>query len=354
VSSPRQIAFGPDGNLYVGSQDTASVKRYSGSTGEYLDDFVASGSGGLSFGFGVAFGPDGNLYVGWALTRDGTQEDEPDKAYVLRYNGATGAFIDRFGPPLWSGAVLLFNKRVTQTGTSVPVTPIPTTSLTFDSVTAPGQTSVTPLDSASASLPANFQVVESTGGYTTYFDITTTAAFNGSVTLAINYDPAQISAGRLPGLLHFENGIWADITTSVDAANHKVYGVTKSFSPFVLATRNPVSWSGVLQPVNANGTSVFRRGSTVPVKFALTGPSAGITTLAARLYWAKVSNDVVGTELEAVSTAAATAGNLFRYSGGQYVFNLSTKDGTVGRRVGNARRHRRPPSWPADRYQGYY
>ena len=87
------------------------------------------------------------------------------------------------------------------------------------------------------------------------------------------------------------------------------------------------NWSGLLQPINPGGDSVFRRGSTVSVKFALTGQSAGITGAAARLWVARLSGDVAGTEAEAESTAAATPGNLFRYdpSAGQYVFNLDTK-----------------------------
>jgi hypothetical protein len=87
------------------------------------------------------------------------------------------------------------------------------------------------------------------------------------------------------------------------------------------------SWSGVLQPVNANGTSIFKLGSTLPIKFILTQGSAGVSTLAARLSVTKTSNGVVGTELEAVSTAAGDNGNLFRFDAatGQYVFNWSTK-----------------------------
>ena len=70
----------------------------------------------------------------------------------------------------------------------------------------------------------------------------------------------------------------------------------------------------------------------MPVKFQLTGASAGISTLQAKLHVAKISNSVVGTETEAVSTAAATTGNLFRYdaSGGQYIFNWGTTGQTVG------------------------
>ncbi|HYE13182.1 MAG TPA: DNA/RNA non-specific endonuclease, partial [Pyrinomonadaceae bacterium] len=90
------------------------------------------------------------------------------------------------------------------------------------------------------------------------------------------------------------------------------------------------TWSGVLQPVNADGSSVFKLGRTVPVKFALTGQSAGITNAVARLYVAKVTNDVTGTEEEADSTSNATEGNLFRYSDGEYVFNLSTSGLSAG------------------------
>jgi hypothetical protein len=89
------------------------------------------------------------------------------------------------------------------------------------------------------------------------------------------------------------------------------------------------SWSGFLQPVNPDGSSVFK-GGTVPVKFRLTGASAGVTNAVVRLYVAKVNDSVVGTEEEAGSTSNATEGNLFRYSDGQYIFNLSTKGLTAG------------------------
>lgn len=86
-----------------------------------------------------------------------------------------------------------------------------------------------------------------------------------------------------------------------------------------------VSWSGVLQPVKPDGNSVFRRGRTVPIRFALTGESAGITDLPARLYLAKWSDGVIGTEEEAGSTSAADSGNMFRYTDGEYLFNLGTR-----------------------------
>jgi DNA-binding beta-propeller fold protein YncE len=82
-SNPLDVTFGPDGNLYVSNQN--GVQRFDGLSGALIDVFVAPGSGGLAVPFGLRFGPDGNLYVSSA----GTDQ-------VLRYNGATGTFIDVF------------------------------------------------------------------------------------------------------------------------------------------------------------------------------------------------------------------------------------------------------------------
>jgi hypothetical protein len=45
---------------------------------------------------------------------------------------------------------------------------------------------------------------------------------------------------------------------------------------------------------------------------------------------AKVSNSVSGPVNAAISTSAATTGNLFRYAGSQYIFNRGTKGLTAG------------------------
>lgn len=90
------------------------------------------------------------------------------------------------------------------------------------------------------------------------------------------------------------------------------------------------AWSGFLQPINMDGSSVFKAGSTVPVKFQLTGAWAGITDLVATLSYRKISDGVPGDVNEASSTSAATAGNEFRSGGGQYLFNWSTKGLAAG------------------------
>lgn len=87
LNGASKITCGPDGNLYVCSQVNNRVLRYDGATGGFIDVFVTGGSGGLSTPIGLDFGPDGNLYV--ASTGNHS---------ILRYDGTTGAYIDTFVP----------------------------------------------------------------------------------------------------------------------------------------------------------------------------------------------------------------------------------------------------------------
>ena len=87
---PDGLTFGPDGNgdgaddLYVSSFNTDSVLRYDGTTGDFIDDFITSGSGGLNGPRDLLFRTDGLLvasYIGDS---------------VLRYDAATGNFLGEF------------------------------------------------------------------------------------------------------------------------------------------------------------------------------------------------------------------------------------------------------------------
>ena len=80
-----------------------------------------------------------------------------------------------------------------------------------------------------------------------------------------------------------------------------------------------------------DGSSIFKLGSTVPVKFQLRDAAGNfVTNAVAKLYLTKIDNAVEGSELEAVSTSAASTGNLFRCADNQYIFNLGTKSLTAG------------------------
>jgi hypothetical protein len=95
-----------------------------------------------------------------------------------------------------------------------------------------------------------------------------------------------------------------------------------------------VSWSNLLAPIDPLGLSVFVRGLLplpVAVQFALTGASAGMTTLSARLFVAPVDGaGRVGPEVPA--TGALGVGNLFRFVPlvGQYLLSLDTRGMAAG------------------------
>jgi hypothetical protein len=85
--------------------------------------------------------------------------------------------------------------------------------------------------------------------------------------------------------------------------------------------------SGFLQPINADGSSNFRLGSTIPLKVRITDCSGtAVTTLSPEISL-KVVGGGSGDVNEAVSSSAADNGNTMRFdpSGPQYIFNLSTK-----------------------------
>lgn len=60
--NPQGLAIGTNSNLFVSSSDTNSIKEYNGTTGEYIGDFVSSSSGLLDPN-GLTFGADGSLFV---------------------------------------------------------------------------------------------------------------------------------------------------------------------------------------------------------------------------------------------------------------------------------------------------
>lgn len=87
------------------------------------------------------------------------------------------------------------------------------------------------------------------------------------------------------------------------------------------------NYSGVLQPVKADGSSTFKKNSTIPVKFQISDGSQYVKEATATIQLVKVTNNVVGEPIDILSTSSETIGNLFRYdlADNQYIFNLGTK-----------------------------
>jgi parallel beta-helix repeat protein len=145
-----------------------------------------------------------------------------------------GSSVDRY--PLVIGAP--YN---TPTGTSVevvaadPDTGEPTNvTITFENVTAAGNTTAKKVEGAP---PAGYELVPEN----IYYDITTTAEYTGTITVAIYYGglgvlPEQESGLQLKKLVGSE---WVDITTLVDTENKIIYGATNSLSLFAVMFKLP-------------------------------------------------------------------------------------------------------------------
>lgn len=121
---------------------------------------------------------------------------------------------------------------------------------------------------------------------------------------------------------HASGSTFPITTTTVTCTATDTHGNTSS-KAFTVTVG--LSWSGYMAPVVSGG--VYKQGSTIPFKFQLTGASAGITNLDARI-WVRATN-ASANAVPATSTSTTTAsdGNRFRWSSsdGQYIFNLSTK-----------------------------
>jgi hypothetical protein len=86
-------------------------------------------------------------------------------------------------------------------------------------------------------------------------------------TPSVSYDP-----GHAPGSV-FPLGNTTVTATATGATGNS------ATCPFTVSVA--YAWSGVLQPINADGSSVFKAGSTVTVKFQLTDASACVTNAVA-------------------------------------------------------------------------
>ena len=85
LKKPLGITFGPDNHLYIANENDAAIYRFDGTTGDFIDIFVADGSGGIIKPADVAFGPDGNLYV---------TDEQGNKVY--KYSSTDGSPLGAF------------------------------------------------------------------------------------------------------------------------------------------------------------------------------------------------------------------------------------------------------------------
>ncbi|MBV8205900.1 MAG: hypothetical protein JO041_03835, partial [Acidobacteria bacterium] len=104
--------------------------------------------------------------------------------------------------------------------------------LTFAQVTQAGQTSLM-TSSGGPAPPQGFDL----GSPATYYNLSTTAVFTGSLQLCVNYTGVSFNDPTQLRLLHYESGNWVDVTTSLNTGTMTICGSVTSLSPFVVAQR---------------------------------------------------------------------------------------------------------------------
>src|SRR5262245_54578060 len=60
LNQPSELLFGPNNDLFVGSDSPNQILRYDGLTGAFLQKYVMPNNDNAR---GIAFGADGNMYV---------------------------------------------------------------------------------------------------------------------------------------------------------------------------------------------------------------------------------------------------------------------------------------------------
>jgi hypothetical protein len=236
-----------------------------------------------------------------------------------------------------AGAVVTFTASANDAVTGPrPVTCSPASGATFP--LGPTTVNCSANDGSGNSSTGSFKVtVQDTTApvIATHLDVTATATSNAGATVTYSspatsdaVDGAKTATCTPASGTQFAVGSTTVTCNATDAAGNHA-------TPTTFKVNVSYGWSGFLQPINTPTNmapspytqSVFKIGSTVPVKFKLTGASAGITDGNFYLKYIRTGNGDGLGETEVVAAATGNTGTQFRYdaTAGQYIFNWSTK-----------------------------
>jgi lysophospholipase L1-like esterase len=139
-----------------------------------------------------------------------------------------------------------------------------------------------------------------------------------------------VATDALSGFAEDPNGAFPIDTSLVGSHTHRVEVQDRAGNTASDTCSFEVVYAGgaVRQPINPDGSSIYRAGSTVPVKFSVTDVGGVVQPDVVATFSAeRISTSVSGSELEATINVTPTAGDTFRWdpSASQYVFNWRTR-----------------------------
>ncbi|HEY3243003.1 MAG TPA: hypothetical protein VGM03_06585 [Phycisphaerae bacterium] len=167
--------------------------------------------GGYTVGWVSGISADGKTIVGSA--------HHPDVAFAQ-------SFVARLGNTTTGSNVVADLSGGTQTAGGCTIS--------FSETTMGGETALA-ISAVGPTPPAGFQL----GDPPTFYDISTTASYTGTIEVCINYANASFTDETALRLFHFENDAWADVTSSLNTSAHVICGQVSSLSPFVIAEPVP-------------------------------------------------------------------------------------------------------------------
>lgn len=142
-------------------------------------------------------------------------------------------------------------------------------------------------------------------------------------------DPVSTEPGSSPGTVSGSHSYTGSAGTKsiIVAVTDDDAGAGSSSAMTSYATKNTAST--FLAPINSGAgvpRSVFKLGSTIPVKITVTDcSSAPVSTLTPMVQLQKVDGVADGAVNEAAVSEVATNGKAMRWDTAQYIYNLSTK-----------------------------
>jgi len=296
------LAVDGAGNVYVtgGSQryaesidpqsDYATVKYDSAGVEQWVARYDGSGSASDQ-AWALAVDAAGNVYVtgtsGGAETMDYATiayAHDGSQLWVQRYDGGDSSIemgdiaraiaVDGVGNVYVTGmspgidtatdyaTIKYIQGPTTYTGVgSSVVAALPPVTVTFDTVTQAGNTTVVSSERGPAP-PEGFELGTDPP---TYFDIHTTAGYTPPVEVCIDYSDMNVKNENALKLMHWTGTDWEDVTTSLDTVSDIICGNVTSFSDFAMMVPIPNWVVESLLPATENN----KAGRTMPVKFSL-------------------------------------------------------------------------------------
>ncbi|HVE56056.1 MAG TPA: carboxypeptidase regulatory-like domain-containing protein, partial [Pyrinomonadaceae bacterium] len=270
------------GDIFVINADGSNLRRLTSTVSDRFPKFSPDGTK-------IAFIRSGRIFT---INADGTGQTQistavnysrfdwsPDGARIMFVQGFSALGVmnaDGTNPIVYSnsGSYSLLSwgadpSEQTPVGAGVNVV-TGGTEITFNSVSSGGTTTVTPISPASAGTAPNGFSLGQFGA----FEINTTATYTPPVTICLTLPSTitQIQFNQL-NILHNENGLLVNRTSSRNFATRQICAIVDSFSPFALAEQIdpglPVI-SGLIQDENGN--------PLVGVSLKLTGAQERATT----------------------------------------------------------------------------